>query len=295
MNAKEYEELLSDVEVRIERLKALYEQWFQGIERLEPQIPRKDVERRMNILLREKPRNTALRFRYQMLVQRWTTYLMYWTRVSRQIEEGTYRRDIMKARKRREDMRANRRSMRPKTLSPEAEGAVDESIPIDIPISLGPEPLVAPEIAVAPNAPTPTRARRGLSPFGLGAKAPPPPPADKNSLPAPPATKAAPEPAPPVQKRAAPPPPPPPSPPAKQPTRPAEEEKPFDDRHLRRIYDRYIDARRRNNEGTDVQFETLAKSIKQMEPKLREKHAGKKLDFDIVVQNGKVALKPVGK
>src|SRR5688572_26426255 len=109
MNLKEYEELLNEVENKLDRLKALYEQGFQGVERLEPQVPRKDLERRMQMLLREKPRNTALRFRYQMLVQRWTTYVTYWQRVSRQIEEGTYRRDVLKARKRREDIRAGRR------------------------------------------------------------------------------------------------------------------------------------------------------------------------------------------
>src|SRR5688572_30318791 len=112
MDVREFEQLLSDTETRLERLKALYEQYFQGIERIEPTVPRKEVDRRLRALNKERPRNTALRFRYQTLVQRWTTYCTYWGRVARQIEEGTFRRDVLKARKRREEARAKRASDR---------------------------------------------------------------------------------------------------------------------------------------------------------------------------------------
>ena len=61
---------------------------------------------------------------------------------------------------------------------------------------------------------------------------------------------------------------------------------------MRAIYSRYVDARRQNNERTDVRYEVLAESVKKMMPKLREKHAGKAIDFEIVLQNGKVGLKP---
>jgi hypothetical protein len=97
MNAKEIEEALEDLETRMERLRALYEQYFMGIERLEPQIPRKDVDRRIWILRREQIRNTGLRFRFQMLVQRYNTYQQYWGRVTREIENGTYKRDVLRA------------------------------------------------------------------------------------------------------------------------------------------------------------------------------------------------------
>jgi hypothetical protein len=32
-----------------------------------------------------------------------------------------------------------------------------------------------------------------------------------------------------------------------------------------------------------------------MMPKLEQKHAGKKIDFEVVVKDGRVALKPVAK
>src|SRR6185295_8076285 len=127
MELAEYEVLLSDVEVKLDRLKVLYEQWFQGMERLEPSIPRKDMERRVVTLRKELPRNTALRFRFQQLVQRYTTLQTYWQRVARQIEEGTYRRDLMKARKQRIEMRQHT------SLRPQAR-----VIDLDIDVELGP-------------------------------------------------------------------------------------------------------------------------------------------------------------
>lgn len=42
-------------------------------------------------------RNTGARFRFQTLVQRFTSYQTYWNRILRQMEEGTYRRDVARA------------------------------------------------------------------------------------------------------------------------------------------------------------------------------------------------------
>jgi hypothetical protein len=62
---------------------------------------------------------------------------------------------------------------------------------------------------------------------------------------------------------------------------------------MRALYDSYVDARRRNNERVDnVKFESLRQSVEKMMPKLREKHGNKAIDFDIVLQDGKVGLKP---
>ncbi|WP_437715330.1 MXAN_5187 C-terminal domain-containing protein [Sorangium sp. So ce448] len=100
MESGEVERELEELETRIERLRALYEQYFMGIERLEPLIPRKDVERRIWVMRREQIRNTGLRFKFQMLIQRYNTFQQYWGRISREIENGTYRRDVIRAAKR---------------------------------------------------------------------------------------------------------------------------------------------------------------------------------------------------
>lgn len=65
---------------------------------------------------------------------------------------------------------------------------------------------------------------------------------------------------------------------------------------MRGIYDEYLAARRRNNERVDnVKYETLKKSISKMVPKLQAKHKGKAIDFEVVVKDGRVGLKPVAK
>ena len=63
MEAVEIAALIEELEDRVERLRALYEQYFMGIERIEPLIPRKDVDRRLWLLRREQIRNTGMRFR----------------------------------------------------------------------------------------------------------------------------------------------------------------------------------------------------------------------------------------
>lgn len=41
--------------------------------------------------------------------------------------------------------------------------------------------------------------------------------------------------------------------------------------------------------------ETIEKTIRGMLPGLEQKHAGKKIDFEVVVKDGRVALKPIAK
>ena len=55
---------------------------------------------------------------------------------------------------------------------------------------------------------------------------------------------------------------------------------------MRALFDRYVEARRNNAERTDnLKLESLAKSVTEMLPKLREKHPGKKVGFAIVVKD----------
>ena len=94
METAEIEVLVEELEQRVERLRALYEQYFMGIEKIEPSVLRKDVDRRLWVLRREQLRNTALRFKLNMVIQRYNTYQQYWGRICREIEAGTYKRDL---------------------------------------------------------------------------------------------------------------------------------------------------------------------------------------------------------
>lgn len=297
MDAKQYEALVVDAESRLKRLRALYDQWFAGVERIEPQQQRKEVDAILTQLRREQTRNTALRFRFNQVVQRYTTYTTYWRRIARQIEEGTYKRDVLRARRLAEQLPPSDPPPARKDgyeldvdvdIEAAVEGALGDAnkaaaparvtpVPRQLPIS----PFAMPAGDTQPGVPSPEPARSFPPPLvpvapGAGARrpgAPPPPPAAgaRRAPPAPPAAAGA------------------------RPAAPAASAGGIADDHMRKIYERYVEARRQNQERTDVKFESVASSVRGMMPKLMQKHAGKNIDFEIVVKDGKVALKPVAR
>ncbi len=103
MTPEEQSRAIDELEASLERLHALYNQYFMGIEKLEPLVPRKSVERKINLLRKEKLKSTALRFRFQTQIQKYNTHTNYWRRICRQIEEGTYKRHLLRAQKRTEE------------------------------------------------------------------------------------------------------------------------------------------------------------------------------------------------
>jgi hypothetical protein len=329
MTLQEFEQMLHDAEVKLARLKALYEQWFQGIEKMEPAVARKDLDRTFELLKKNQPRNTAMRFRLQQLWARYGTYGIYWGRIARQIEDGTFKRDLVRVAKKqtKNDKRAadaaweldveideiedektdpglvvHTGKSNGASKSPPARGAFGDH---DIDAILG-------TLGSTPPAASPTAAKpaRPLSPFAMGARpaaAPAPlaasatfgkpkdraPPASSVVAPLPTASA-------PIAAKPAPPMPTPMKPAIPSPPKPAVAAPPpkpapsagLDDAKMRALYSRYVDARKQNNERAEVRYEALAESVEKMMPKLREKHGNKAIDFDVVVSNGKVGLKP---
>jgi hypothetical protein len=123
VQVEELEASLSDLEQRVERLRALFEQYFMGIEKIEPSVLRKDVDRRFWVLRREQIRNTAMRFKLNTINQRYNTYQQYWQRCIREIEAGTFRRHVIRAEKRfgAEALTIAARKRLPKASQQEAE------------------------------------------------------------------------------------------------------------------------------------------------------------------------------
>ena len=165
MDAAELEKFVGDLEIAVDRLRSLYEQYFMGIEKMEPMVPRKDVDRRIQVLRKEQIRNTAQRFRFQMILQRYNTYQTHWQRICREIENGTYKRHLLKAQRR---FGNERRSSLP---PPPIEPAVLAPI-------AGAKAPVKPAIPLLarPGAPVPTELERELAeldrdyaPAGFGA------------------------------------------------------------------------------------------------------------------------------
>ena len=83
---------LALLEQRLEKLRVEYEQFFLGIVTVAPNPKRDRLRRDIRHSGLRKAKNTALRFRYQNLTQKLTTYNTYWERTQRNIEEGTHRR-----------------------------------------------------------------------------------------------------------------------------------------------------------------------------------------------------------
>ncbi len=96
----ELTETCAALEAELEELKVKYEMYFLGVERLEPAKIRDDLRRNIARLKTAFTRNTGLRFRIQSLHARYLSYERLWLRAAREKEEGTYRRDVVKARMR---------------------------------------------------------------------------------------------------------------------------------------------------------------------------------------------------
>jgi hypothetical protein len=92
----EIEELLDALEKQIERLRVMYEQYFLGILKVAPSHLHTDAERKVRDVTQLQIRNTALRYRFATLTQKFGAYNTYWKRTLRQIEQGRYVRDLAK-------------------------------------------------------------------------------------------------------------------------------------------------------------------------------------------------------
>jgi hypothetical protein len=157
VEAAELEVALEELETRLERLRALYEQYFMGLEKIEPAIARKDVDRRIYVLRREKIRNTAKRFKLQTIIQRYNTFQQYWQRICREIENGTYKRHLLRAQKNGELLtiaarkRLGKQAIQSQPPAAEGQPPAVETRP---PSEPAPQPVaVAAESAAAPPRP----------------------------------------------------------------------------------------------------------------------------------------------
>jgi hypothetical protein len=149
VDPKEVEKQVTGLESRMDRIRALYEQYFQGIEKLEPLIERKAIKTFLLEMRGKNFRNTGLRFRVNQLIAKMATYENYWNRVTRQMEDGTYQRDIFKARlhaKLREE--ARRRKGQPAGTEPAPFLPEGADLALEAPALLRPMPAApAPQAA----------------------------------------------------------------------------------------------------------------------------------------------------
>jgi len=250
------EELLDaceKVEEELEKLKGRFELYFLGIDRREPAREREEMKRRVARLKGEFTRNTGLRFRIETLHARFISYERMWTRSAREKEEGTYRRDLIRARRKAEleAKRGGEKRQDAKTAgaSPPQEAAAPAA-GVPAPVAVAPAPTSEPgPIVPAAVVPTPAEAKR--------------------PLPVP-----APRPAPP---RAAPP----------LPSGMSEQQL----RALYEAY--VAAKKRCNEDVSRVSYDALAKSVAKQVPELIAKYKAKTVEFKVVIKDGHAILKAV--
>jgi hypothetical protein len=356
VTTEELDVALEELEVRLERLRALYEQYFLGFEKIEPSVARKDVDRRIYLLRREKIRNTGKRFKLQTIIQRYNTFQQYWQRICREIENGTYRRHVLRAEKQLSPnaqltIAARRRfgklvaagdSARPSSAPSPSEFPAEEVATRDVPrrdtpppdsgdlATRRPPPPSAPVEKAAP-VPKPSRLPRvssrppvptdklELDMGFLGSWAPGAPNAPATPQETSAGTRAAPPPKPsaakpagaalaplanartapnavPPKRRSSPEAAPPPKagPPPKPAARPAETAQAagVSDDRLRDLHQKLAHLKKENRETGQVSLESLTKTVRETEAKLRAQHKDRKIDFEVVLRDGKAIVKP---
>lgn len=308
MSPEEFDNEVSQLEVNLDRLRALYEQYFLGIERIEPSVARKTVDRQFWQLKRVTMRNTARRFRFQTLVQRYNTLQQHWMKVCRQIENGTYPRHIKKAQKRQENGLASpiaqrtalsRKNGTPSDAPqagplPETEPATGGTAPKEATLEASvqvaqerqhdqvtkgePSTVGNGTPTSEPNHPSARPRRISLSPISKDDAQ-----KIRSSLPPAPPAKGVP---PPINRHA-----------RNKMTGQTTTVHNITDERVGGLYQELVRVRRRLNpeDEMDISLEALSRSLRATEARLKAKYAGKRIDFRIEVFNGKAVIKPTVK
>ncbi|MBI5588195.1 MAG: hypothetical protein HY889_07510 [Deltaproteobacteria bacterium] len=77
---------------KIARLKVEYEQYFMKVLKREPVKLRDEIEKTILFYSNKNLTNTSYKFKYNSVVAKYNSYKQYWSRVLREIDEGTFTR-----------------------------------------------------------------------------------------------------------------------------------------------------------------------------------------------------------
>jgi len=250
------EEVCGELEEELEEIKVKYEMYFLGVERMEPARRRDELKRNIARLKNAFTRNAGIRFRIQSLHARYLSYERMWMRSAREKEDGTYRRDLFKARRRRIQESAAARGEAPKRTALDSEDVdlSDFGASSDGDEDGAPPP---PEPAAAPTEPPPVAAK-------------PPLPSERPAA----AERAVPV-APPAAPRAAP---------------------GLSEGQMRSLYEAYVEAKKRCSEDVSrLTFDAVARSVNKQIPEIVTRYNAKEVEFKVVIKDGKAILKAVPK
>ncbi len=83
---------IDGLDSKIARLKVEYEQYFMRVLKREPVKLRNEIEKTILLHSNKNFTNTSLKFKFNSTVAKYNSYKQYWSRVLREIEEGTFTR-----------------------------------------------------------------------------------------------------------------------------------------------------------------------------------------------------------
>lgn len=302
--AVDVEELLDQIDKTLDRVKVLYEQYFLGTQKQAPAHLHNDIERRLRDLMQIQIRNTGLRYRFATLQQKFGAYNTYWRRTLRQIENGTYIRQLSKISRKaaqsgeevpEEILAAMPKRMRDQVKrdreqalaisrrrAAEAPAVDDEFLAEDAPVAAAKtrEPAKTAHVLAADDDFDIDAFFAGIEANDAPAPKPAPPPASSpmKAAPPPPPVKAAPRP----------PPPPKPAPPA-APIRPPPG---MNDADVNALYAKYVKAKQMVGETTGPgAYSKLMQTITAQAPKIMAQYKAKGVEFSVVVKDNQVVIK----
>lgn len=305
----------TELEADLAELRAAYEQYFLGNERLPPSKQHDAFKKALNRLKSQFVRQTAVKFRVESISQKLMTYERLWDRTLKEIEAGTYKRDLAKLKR-----KAERRGKKKEAGADDAAFDVDEDLDLsDLDAEEDLESaLEAASAAVSKPAPLPSIAPVApviaplvppvAKPGGVTGAVPALKPAGTPSSPGLPRVTAAA--GAPIAPRAASatsnPGSLPPRPVAtgsnpalrvpSSPPKPVAAEGGLSDQKIKAIYDAYVMAKKRCGEDTRaVTFDSVSSSLKKQVPELMKQHNAKSVEFKVVIKDGKAVLRALPK
>ncbi len=271
------------VEGELAELRAAFDQYFLGVERMPPSKRHDALKRRMRDLKGQFIRQTSVRFRIDNLAQKLTTFERLWDRTLKEIEAGTYKRHLFKAKL---HQKAAKKPANSAHSNAEPDFDVDEDLDVS---DLGPEELTASNIESALAAAV--SATKQAASFVL----------PSTTMPSSQAAAAAPSAKPPGPAYPA-----HPAKPAAQSAVPrpvtaaaasgAGAPGGLSDQKIKAIYDAYVMAKKRCGEDTSkLSLNAVAETLKKQVPALMKQHHAKSVEFKVVIKDGKAVLRALPK
>ena len=321
-DAEEVVKLCAELEVELNELKAQYDQYFLGMERLPPTKHHERLKKQINQLRTTFVRQTAAKFRVATLAQKLTTYERLWDRTIKEIEAGTYSRDLFKARLHKKAR--DERKKKPadggddsfhidedldlsdldeggddleSVMAAAAESVSKPALPAVKPVT-GSVPVVKPVTGNLPAVKPVTGELPRVKPVTGDFPVVKPP--TSGGLPkitaAGPPGGTAPNPA-----------PRPSAPPRPATTGTTAALKPggrpgtgadgaLSDQKIKAIYDAYVMAKKRCGEDTrNVTLDSVSATLRKQVPELMKQHSAKSVEFKVVIKDGKAVLRALPK